>query len=85
MNQVSIAGRGETTVVKYDEEPIKVKIEKIASLKPAFKPADGTVSPASRSTSERETIDLQGPTVAKTFRHQQGSRPADLQTFRHQQ
>lgn len=40
--------KGEPIVVKEDEHPISVNIEKITKLKPAFK-ADGTVTPANSS------------------------------------
>ena len=37
--------------MRIDEEPTKVKIDKIASLRPAFKPADvGTVTAANSSS-----------------------------------
>ena len=61
MNQVTIAGRGGNTVVEYDEEPTKVKIEKIASLKPAFKPIDvGKVSPRVEGAGLRRAHEVQG-------------------------
>jgi acetyl-CoA C-acetyltransferase len=45
-----IAGRkGETTVIDIDEEPQRVKFDKIPSLKPVFQ-KDGTVTPANAST-----------------------------------
>lgn len=45
-----IAGRkGDTTVVDTDEEPQRVKFEKIPELKPVFQ-KDGTVTPANAST-----------------------------------
>lgn len=45
---VEISAKGETTVVAQDEEPGKVKFEKISSLKPAFK-KDGTITAANAS------------------------------------
>ncbi|KAJ1480997.1 acetyl-CoA acetyltransferase, partial [Baffinella frigidus] len=49
---VKIEGRkGESTTIKHDEEPLKVKIDRISSLKPAFKPADvGKVTAANSSS-----------------------------------
>lgn len=45
-----IAGRkGDTTVVDTDEEPQRVKFDKIPALKPVFQ-KDGTVTPANAST-----------------------------------
>lgn len=46
---VRIAGKGgETTIVSEDEEPGKVKFEKIRALKPAFQ-KDGTITAANAS------------------------------------
>ncbi|MFN3821260.1 MAG: thiolase family protein, partial [bacterium] len=45
---VEISVKGETTIVDQDEEPGKVKFEKISSLKPAFK-KDGTITAANAS------------------------------------
>jgi acetyl-CoA C-acetyltransferase len=46
---VKIAGKGgETTIVAEDEEPGKVKFEKIRTLKPAFQ-KDGTITAANAS------------------------------------
>jgi acetyl-CoA C-acetyltransferase len=46
---VKIAGKGgETTIVSEDEEPGKVKFEKIRTLKPAFQ-KDGTITAANAS------------------------------------
>lgn len=47
---VSIPGRGGPTIVSADEEPLKVKIDKISKLKPAFKPEDGSVTAANSSS-----------------------------------
>ncbi len=45
-----IPGRkGESTIVDTDEEPLRVKFEKIPGLKPVFQ-KDGTVTPANAST-----------------------------------
>jgi acetyl-CoA C-acetyltransferase len=46
---VTVKGRAGDTVVSIDEGPGKVKLEKIASLKPAFK-KDGTITAASSSS-----------------------------------
>ena len=47
---VIIPGKSGNTVVSADEEPLKVKIEKIQALKPAFKREDGTVTAANSSS-----------------------------------
>ena len=46
---VTVKGRSGDTVISIDEGPGKVKLEKIASLKPAFK-KDGTITAASSSS-----------------------------------
>ncbi len=46
---VTIKGRAGETVVSTDEAPGRVKLDKIASLKPAFK-KDGTITAASSSS-----------------------------------
>ncbi len=46
---VTVKGRGGDTVIATDEAPGKVKLEKIPSLKPAFK-KDGTITAASSSS-----------------------------------
>ncbi len=46
---VTVAGRKGDMVIKDDEQPPKAKIDKIASLKPAFR-KDGTVTPANSSS-----------------------------------
>ncbi|QID16552.1 acetyl-CoA C-acyltransferase [Nitrogeniibacter mangrovi] len=46
---VTVAGRGGDTVVAQDEQPLKARLDKIASLKPAFA-KDGTVTPANSSS-----------------------------------
>jgi len=46
---VTVKGRAGDTVITIDEGPGKVKLEKIASLKPAFK-KDGTITAASSSS-----------------------------------
>lgn len=45
---VTIAGKNSSVVVSTDENPMKVSPEKIASLKPAFRP-DGTITAAASS------------------------------------
>ena len=46
---VSVAGKGGETVVKFDEQPFKAKLDKIPGLKPAFK-KDGTITAATSSS-----------------------------------
>jgi acetyl-CoA C-acetyltransferase len=46
---VSVSGRAGETVIDKDEGPLKAKVDKIPSLKPAFK-KDGTVTAASSSS-----------------------------------
>ncbi|MEI6802416.1 MAG: acetyl-CoA C-acyltransferase [Burkholderiales bacterium] len=46
---VTVKGRGGEVVVSIDEGPGKIKIDKISSLKPAFK-KDGTITAASSSS-----------------------------------
>ena len=46
---VTVKGRSGDTVISIDEGPGKVKLDKIASLKPAFK-KDGTITAASSSS-----------------------------------
>ncbi len=49
MAPVTLAGRGGDTVVRFDEQPFKAKLDKIAGLKPAFK-KDGTITAANASS-----------------------------------
>jgi acetyl-CoA C-acetyltransferase len=49
MAPVAVPGKSGETVVKYDEQPFKAKLDKIASLKPAFK-KDGTITAANASS-----------------------------------
>ena len=49
MAPVAVPGKTGETVVKYDEQPFKAKLDKIASLKPAFK-KDGTITAANASS-----------------------------------
>jgi acetyl-CoA C-acetyltransferase len=49
MAPVTLAGRSGDTVVKWDEQPFKAKLDKIAGLKPAFK-KDGTITAANASS-----------------------------------
>ena len=49
MAPVTLAGRGGDTVVKFDEQPFKAKLDKIPGLKPAFK-KDGTITAANASS-----------------------------------
>jgi acetyl-CoA C-acetyltransferase len=46
---VTIAGKGGDVVIDKDEGPLKAKLDKITSLKPAFK-KDGTITAASSSS-----------------------------------
>jgi acetyl-CoA C-acetyltransferase len=46
---VTLAGKTGDTVVKFDEQPFKAKLDKIAGLKPAFK-KDGTITAATSSS-----------------------------------
>ncbi|QND85486.1 3-ketoacyl-CoA thiolase [Chromobacterium vaccinii] len=46
---VTVPGRGGDTVVDTDEQPLKANLDKIPTLKPAFK-KDGTVTPANSSS-----------------------------------
>ncbi len=46
---VTVSGRKGDVVIDHDEQPLKAQIEKIGSLKPAFK-KDGTVTPANSSS-----------------------------------
>jgi acetyl-CoA C-acetyltransferase len=46
---VTLAGKGGDTVVKHDEQPFKARLDKIATLKPAFK-KDGTITAANASS-----------------------------------
>lgn len=49
MAPVTLQGRGGETVVKFDEQPFKAKLDKIPGLKPAFK-KDGTITAANASS-----------------------------------
>jgi len=49
MAPVTLAGRNGDTLVKFDEQPFKAKLDKIAGLKPAFK-KDGTITAANASS-----------------------------------
>ncbi len=49
MAPVTLQGRSGATVVKWDEQPFKAKLDKIPSLKPAFK-KDGTITAANASS-----------------------------------
>jgi acetyl-CoA C-acetyltransferase len=46
---VTLAGKAGDTVVKFDEQPFKAKLDKIPGLKPAFK-KDGTITAANASS-----------------------------------
>jgi acetyl-CoA C-acetyltransferase len=48
MAPVSLPGKAGETVVKWDEQPFKAKLDKIPGLKPAFK-KDGTITAANAS------------------------------------
>ncbi len=49
MASVSVPGKTGDTVVKFDEQPFKAKLDKIPGLKPAFK-KDGTITAATSSS-----------------------------------
>jgi acetyl-CoA C-acetyltransferase len=49
MAPVTLPGKGSDTVVKFDEQPFKAKLDKIPGLKPAFK-KDGTITAANASS-----------------------------------
>ena len=49
MAPVSVPGKGGETVVKFDEQPFKAKLDKIPGLKAAFK-KDGTITAATSSS-----------------------------------
>ena len=46
---VSVPGKAGDTVIKFDEQPFKAKLDKIPGLKPAFK-KDGTITAATSSS-----------------------------------
>jgi acetyl-CoA C-acetyltransferase len=46
---VTVAGKGGDTLVKFDEQPFKAKLDKIPGLKPAFK-KDGAITAATSSS-----------------------------------
>ena len=49
MAPVTLPGKSGDTVIKFDEQPFKAKLDKIAGLKPAFK-KDGTITAATSSS-----------------------------------
>jgi acetyl-CoA C-acetyltransferase len=49
MAPVTLQGKAGDTVIKFDEQPFKAKLDKIPSLKPAFK-KDGTITAANASS-----------------------------------
>lgn len=49
MAPVTLAGKAGDTVVKWDEQPFKAKLDKIPGLKPAFK-KDGSITAATSSS-----------------------------------
>jgi acetyl-CoA C-acetyltransferase len=46
---VALAGKGGETLVRHDEQPAKARLDKVPSLKPAFK-KDGTITAANASS-----------------------------------
>jgi acetyl-CoA C-acetyltransferase len=46
---VTLAGKAGETVIRFDEQPFKAKLDKIPGLKPAFK-KDGTITAATSSS-----------------------------------
>jgi acetyl-CoA C-acetyltransferase len=49
MAPVTLPGKAGDTLIKFDEQPFKAKLDKIPSLKPAFK-KDGTITAANASS-----------------------------------
>jgi acetyl-CoA C-acetyltransferase len=49
MAPVTLPGKAGDTIVKWDEQPFKAKLDKIPTLKPAFK-KDGTITAANASS-----------------------------------
>jgi acetyl-CoA C-acetyltransferase len=49
MAPVSLPGKGGDTIIKFDEQPFKAKLDKIPGLKPAFT-KDGTITAATSSS-----------------------------------
>ncbi len=49
MAPVAVPGKGGETIMKFDEQPFKAKLDKIPGLKPAFK-KDGTITAATSSS-----------------------------------
>jgi acetyl-CoA C-acetyltransferase len=49
MAPVTLPGKNGDTVIKFDEQPFKAKLDKIPGLKPAFK-KDGTITAATSSS-----------------------------------
>ena len=49
MAPVTLPGKAGNTVIKYDEQPFKAKLDKIPGLKPAFR-KDGTITAATSSS-----------------------------------
>jgi acetyl-CoA C-acetyltransferase len=49
MAPVTLPGKGGDTVIKFDEQPFKAKLDKIPGLKPAFT-KDGTITAATSSS-----------------------------------
>jgi acetyl-CoA C-acetyltransferase len=49
MAPITLPGRSGDTVIKFDEQPFKAKLDKIPTLKPAFK-KDGTITAANASS-----------------------------------
>ncbi|MFY7983904.1 MAG: acetyl-CoA C-acyltransferase [Burkholderiaceae bacterium] len=49
MAPVTLTGKAGETIIRHDEQPFKAKLDKIPSLKPAFK-KDGTITAANASS-----------------------------------
>ncbi len=49
MAPVTLPGKSGESVIRFDEQPFKAKLDKVASLKPAFK-KDGTITAANASS-----------------------------------
>jgi acetyl-CoA C-acetyltransferase len=69
---VTLPGRGGDTVVKWDEQPFKAKLDKIPTLKPAFK-KDGTITAANASSISDGAAAL--VLMRESTAHQRGLQP----------
>ena len=72
MAPVAVAGKGGDTVIERDESPFKAKVDKIASLKPAFK-KDGLITAATSSSISDGAAAL--VMMRRSSAHQRGLQP----------